>query len=662
MNNRQRGIFIRLAKAEGPLTSQQLAEALGVSSRTIKADMVSMAPELEKEGIYLISRRNRGYSIQVTDQKRMNKLFNVVNIRTGMSPAADEEGRIIHIARKLVASDRGVLLDELAEQMYLSRGALRLPLQEALRFCHSFRLHRISAPGQGLRVIGEEYQLRLAMTELFGVHFHQAESSPEDEEYAQWIACDWQERQDIRHIFLKILRESPYAVRDSISQRVAMYLILARNRHRAGMYLDLPAEWVREVRELPLFRLAQEIYAALDREIGGYRMGTVETCFLAIMLLTNLDVDLRRDPAVTAPFLATAAEETADSMLERLRAEQGIDLEQIPKARPLLIQTILPMLARARYQMDGMELFNWGIENSYLKLPFEVNCARLMAEELSRRNCRTGHIDLAALSCYVIALLRQVDYPVKPLRLVVTNAIGGDFGFLAAKGIQTRWPHMVEKIIPMELYAVRALKWKEDYDAILLGHLSDEAGSTSEFGYNFEAPMAPLNPNRHGRDYIQVYNQVLVDAYRYDEMIPPDEMYHYWDGFRYYDEEQTLQFLSARYGKDTETARKLFRQLSRQEDQLTMGRQEGMAVIVASPAMCVTPCIDLYRLAKPGKWGENRIQWLLFANYTTKNLAQARAIAVILTNFTKNAQNFEQFAQAPRETFWRLLRESVQYD
>lgn len=660
MNDRQRLLLLQLTAAEGPLTSDQMARRLGVSSRTIKTDMGVIASELEGRGARLLSRRNRGYVIEVTDQERMSKLFNSVSLQVGMPAAADEEGRVILIAQKLVTSEDGILVDRLAEQMYLSRGALRLPLQEALRFCESFRLKQVSAPAQGIRVTGEECHLRRAMTELTGLHFHRTELNLRDEEYARWIACSNRERQDIRHVFLKLLRESPYAVRDSVSQRIAVYLILARNRWQAGMYLDLSADWIREVRGLPLFRLAKDIYEALDREFGGYAMDTAEISFLAIMLLTSLDVDLRRDPAVTAPFLTDAAWQIAGAMLERLRRTEGMDLEQFPNARELLCQTVLPMLAKTRYAMDGAELFNWGTESSYLRQPFEVSCARVMAGELTEHGCRIGHIDLAALSCYVTALLRQADYPVKPLRLVVTNAIGGDFGYLTAVGLRERWPRLVEKLIPTEMYAIRALTYGEDYDAILLGHLSDEMGSNQEYTYNFNAPMAELNPHRQGGDYVDIYNKVLVDAYRYEELVLPKEAFHYWEGFHYYDKEQTFQFLAASYGKDAEAVRKLTFQFRCQDKQLSLANR-NVVVVMAQAQLCKEPCVDLYHLTKPGKWETNRIQWILFANYTAKNLAQSRGMAVALTNFIKSSRNFEQFAQAPRETFLHLLRESVQY-
>ena len=658
MNNRQRGILLRLVGADKPLTSEQLARELGVSSRTIKTDMASLASELEQNGARLVAQRNRGYSLEVLDPPLLRKMYTMARFRVDMIAAADEEGRIIHIARKLVASESGVRVEELAERMYLSRGALRGALQEALAFCQSYRLHTASAPGKGLRVTGEEYQLRMAMTELFGVHFHQAEPDPGDEEYARWIACDYQERQDIRHVFLKILRESPYAVRDSVSQRLSMYLILARNRRRAGFYLELPASWIREVRELPIFTLAREIYEELARQFRDYHMDTVEIAFLALMLLTNLDADLTRDPAATVPFLVPVALEVSGAMLERLHTDWGVDLSSLPDAQPLLIQTILPMLARTRYHMDGTELFNWGVENQYLDLPVEACCARAMAQELINRGCRVNHIDLASLACYMAALLRHVDYPVRPLRLLVTNAIGGEFARLSATRIQERWPELVESVIPVELYAVRALKWPEDYDAILLGHIGPDPGE--DFAYAYDAPACPISLVQQGSDYGRIYNEILVGAYRFEELLPPQRYFHVWEGFRYYDKDQAIQFLAAQYGRDNAGAQKLRARLERRDKQLTMARGQ-ITVAFAEPELCREPCMDLYCLTKPGRWGEETIRWILFTSFTWRELSNLKAMAAAMANFTKNPARIEQFAKTPRETLLEILRESVQF-
>ncbi|MDE6590794.1 MAG: HTH domain-containing protein, partial [Oscillospiraceae bacterium] len=263
MNNRQRSILLYLVSAEGPLTSDYLAQQLGVSSRTIKSDMASLAAELQNNGAELVSRRNRGYNIQILDDERFQSFYSLASMKVGRTSSYGEGARMLYIARKLVASPNGILLDELAEELYLSRGALRIPLRDAVKFCESFHLQVVSIPGQGLQVTVEEHLLRLAATELFEMHFHTMELDQVDEAYAQWVKCDYQERQDIRHAFLAVLRETPFSLLDMATQRIARYLIIARNRCRAGLSIHLTAPWLRELHTTPIYQAADSIYRAL---------------------------------------------------------------------------------------------------------------------------------------------------------------------------------------------------------------------------------------------------------------------------------------------------------------------------------------------------------------------------------------------------------------
>ena len=159
---------------------------------------------------------------------------------------------------------------------------------------------------------------------------------------------------------------------------------------------------------------------------------------------------------------------------------------------------------------------------------------------------------------------------------------------------------------------------------------------------------------------MRVYNQLLVNAYRFEEVLPPGEAFHVWEQFHYYDEEQAIQFLAARYGKDTDSVRRLQRRLGRREKQLTQASGNVMAFL-ADPALCREPCLDLYRLDKPGKWGESRIQWMVFANFYFKDLPSARAMSVLLSKLTKNPEIFVQNAQDQKAVAVEALKESVRF-
>ena len=69
MKRRQESIIYQLAVSDRPLTTDELAKRLSVSSRTIKYEMTEVRERLRGIGAELIAKRNEGYSLHVIDQE-----------------------------------------------------------------------------------------------------------------------------------------------------------------------------------------------------------------------------------------------------------------------------------------------------------------------------------------------------------------------------------------------------------------------------------------------------------------------------------------------------------------------------------------------------------------------------------------------------------------
>ena len=659
MVNRQQMILLQLSMAKGPVTSDQLAQMLECSSRRVKAEMTAVAEVLAKNGAKLISKRNQGYSIEVQDVDAYRSLYELLSLKAVNLTLANsnEESRLLYLARKLVASPRGVKAEELAEELYLSRSALREPLRRACIFCESFHLKTRYAAGQGIRVNGPEHLIRIAMTELFELHFHKARLDATDQEYAQWIGCEYEERQNIRHTFLKVLRESGYSLRDSVTQRIAMYLIIARNRTRGGLYVDLPPTWMQELHPTPVYAVARTIYATLAEQFDGYRMNTAETAFLAIYILSNMDVDLTRDLRGTAPFLYEDCCAAADQMLLRVQRETGTDFAPLPGAVPILQQLVLPLLAGVRYGMDGYQHFDYSYEKEFLKSPLCVQYARYMAAALTETTgCRVSQTDISILSCYVCALLNQVKYDIKPLRILTTHFIGTQFARMQAKDLQKRYPDLIESITGMELYEIRGTDPK-DYDVVLVGNGSAGQGL---FGYNYPYPASLLLMTQQGRDYNRIHNDVLINAYQLPELVQNPERIRVIQDFRFLSPEQFFQFISLRHAKDEAARNRMETDLTQQEAQYSLVKNECV-VVFGQAAACRHECMELYVLHKKSQWNTERVKYILFVCMDcVDSLQKVKALETVLSELTNNQEKTEQFAQNPVEALHSLLRQSLQ--
>lgn len=215
MVDRTDHIISCLMRTNGPLMSVQLAEALEVSSRTVKASMPRVAQSPSVHGAKLRARRNAGHWIEVVDEKTYKESRDKIGLRAlNISMAGyDQKARVLHVERRPVASPDGARIDQICEELALSRSAVRSVLKEAIAFCESFHLHVSSASGRGMSVVGEEHMIRLALMEHYEIHFNTFKPGLTTREYAQWIDCDYRERQDIRHEFLRILGSTDFRTR-----------------------------------------------------------------------------------------------------------------------------------------------------------------------------------------------------------------------------------------------------------------------------------------------------------------------------------------------------------------------------------------------------------------------------------------------------------------
>ena len=168
MSSRALQIVTQLSNApEQTMTSQELAERIGVSAHTIKNEMPQVAQILNENGARLVSRRHKGYYVEVLDPEAYDTFSAVTSIRQmpGSMLNADRESRVRYLSRRIISTETGIKKEQLADQLFLSASALREPLSMATRLCESFGLRIVSRPGTGMRVEGEEYKRRLALTE-----------------------------------------------------------------------------------------------------------------------------------------------------------------------------------------------------------------------------------------------------------------------------------------------------------------------------------------------------------------------------------------------------------------------------------------------------------------------------------------------------------------
>jgi biotin operon repressor len=661
MISRTQRILLLLANACSPLTSQKIAESIGVSRRTIINDIPHVKDALSQNGAELISKRNIGYYINVTNKS----IFDIFIARLSSQSvhisvsSYDKTERLLYISRKLIASSYSVKEDELASDLCLSLSSLRDSLNDVYAFCKSFHLKVKSTSKYGIVIEGSEYQIRMAMTELFENHFHKAVLNQVDQEYARWIWCDYQERQDIRHIFLEVLRKYPWSLRDSMIQRIAMYLVIARNRMAAGLFIQISQEIIFEIKSTSFYNASKNIFFELSKKFSSYQdINESEISFLAIRLLCDIDPAstkiIHSGKEITLfPYqgLVKDGQHVARMFIKHFK----IDTDRNDDKGNSLIKSIalglFPFLVAHKYEMDGCQRFNYKLEKECLDSPLSMYFVFILFEIARRQtHCKFARSDAVYFAALFSSFLFSVDYNLKPLRLIVVNNMGVEFAAQEGNALRKLFPKLIRSIKVCNLYEARDYK-KEDYDALIFNNRL--------FAYNYDFPVSIYGSNNHGIDFGRIHDDILINAYQINGLLPLERCIKFYHGIRITSSADFFQLITIKHGKDEQEIKKNQFILKTQYKLMPIVIKKTGFLFKEVPSQ-EEEFIDVYMLGRATKWGEGRVTALVYSGLCLfRNVKRHKALERLFTMLACYENSWEELEKNPRETMTNLLRDSL---
>lgn len=152
------------------VTSAVLAEAAGVSVRTVKNDLKELQVFLQKYNVSIESKRSCGYRLIVTEEsdiEGLSRLFRA-NLRRNKGEVFRYDfQRVIHIINRLLIGKPYYKAEELMDIFYVSRSTLTQDLNRARTLLAKFRLEIDVNLRPGIGIAGNELDKRLCIAEYF---------------------------------------------------------------------------------------------------------------------------------------------------------------------------------------------------------------------------------------------------------------------------------------------------------------------------------------------------------------------------------------------------------------------------------------------------------------------------------------------------------------
>lgn len=123
---RQKKLLHTLQHSSVPRTSFELADELGVSSRTIRSDVGKINSELAPYGACIQSLKSKGYLFQAQDPKLIESLNQVENA------FFSKENRVRYLAFRLCQAEEPLNLYDLEDEMFISHTTLEHAIRDFL--------------------------------------------------------------------------------------------------------------------------------------------------------------------------------------------------------------------------------------------------------------------------------------------------------------------------------------------------------------------------------------------------------------------------------------------------------------------------------------------------------------------------------------------------
>ena len=439
MKQSEKELLRQLIEHQGEnLTSQFLAAELLLSDRTIRNYMKNLKTEVEKNGGKIIAKQGQGYQLKIVN-KLAFALFlkqREVTVEYGdqKTDYYESEDRKKYILNKLLLEDTAIVMDDLAEELYISRSSLISDLQEIKEKLANYSLDIISKHKKGMWIKGHEQDKRHVIMDTFfsGKYMNSFKEYLGNSQFFKEINFD-----ELVIIILDEIREAKLKVSDFIIQNLALHLALGIKRMRAGFAIEVP-EMTGEVLPHNEYHVAQNIARRIERGLGVC-FPEEEVAYLALHLMAKSNQDKKQENQQLLNELMSVIQQFAqiygESLIEDyqlknglfnhfapmlIRLEQGISLEnpltkEIKKENPEVFMLTKKYFGR----MPSLETYQIN-EDEWAYLALHL----MAAIEKTKANYKLRALIICATGYGSAQLLKNRVLSEFGKNIAVTNVLG----------------------------------------------------------------------------------------------------------------------------------------------------------------------------------------------------------------------------------------------
>ncbi|TKH34471.1 PTS fructose transporter subunit IIA [Paenibacillus polymyxa] len=446
--------ILRILVAEQMIKGEHLANALKVSSRTIRTDVKELNALLSRHGAAVKPLKGTGYKLEIQDEQAFHHLLKQLKDYENNVPhqlASSSEARHRFLIKKLLLTHAYVKLDDLAEILYVSRSTLQNDLKEVRKLLSTYGLSLENRPYHGIRIKGNEAKLRYCISDY--IFNRTDEIGGQQMPHPSLISNE--ELELIREVILDRIEYHDIQLSDIALNNLVIHIAIACKRIREEKYVSYYPQEMKKIEAQKEFRVATEIVSALEQNMK-HSFPLVEIAYIAVHLLgVRTVVRVHMDEVEIKKIIDKNIYELTIEILDRIDQQLNMNIQNDQELLIAFCLHLKPVLNRYQY---GMNLRNPMLDEIKAHYPLAFEAGIIAAEVIKQRlHIHIEDNEIGYLAIHIGVAMERKKMEGTPKRCMIVCASGLGSAKLLYYKLQSVFGSRLEIVGTTEFYKLRQM-------------------------------------------------------------------------------------------------------------------------------------------------------------------------------------------------------------
>lgn len=266
LNDRLKAIIVILKDRDDYITSKDLAELLDISVRTMKSVLKNLKFDMRPYGADLEIKRGVGYRLHIVNEEAFLPITTQIKGESTHPFPHTRKERSSYIVRKLLSLDYPITLDDLADELYVSRNTISLDMREVKQMLQNYHLNITQSNNSGIIVDGNEIQKRICINDFFFRNTMRDFFAQNNVMFSS--AYNQTEIRYIREALLHVLNKHSIHFSDVSVQNMVIHIVIELRRCKFYQYVEVCDDDITRMKAHKAYEAAIELKSMLEEQLN----------------------------------------------------------------------------------------------------------------------------------------------------------------------------------------------------------------------------------------------------------------------------------------------------------------------------------------------------------------------------------------------------------